>query len=223
MARQKESALRFPLTRILGSVAHVTTLRELERHGGELSAPSLCVRTGLSRRAVHLSLRAFEEMGVIRSLGSSRSRLYRRRRSHPLSKVLSELFRDEENRFDAIVGKVREAAEACRPRLVAAWIYGSAARGEDRPNSDLDVAVVAAPDHGPTAEHQVREALLTGEEEFALRPAVGALGTNDIFELADQNDPLWADLCNDAMTVLGDSPEILLQRLIRTSRPTIPT
>lgn len=223
MVRQKDSALRFPLTRILGSVANVKTLRELERHGGEISAPSLCVRTRLSTRAVHLSLRALEDMGVIRSLGSGRSRLYRRRRSHPLSRVLLELFREEETCFDAIVGKAREAAEACRPGLVAAWIYGSVARGEDRPTSDLDVAVVAAPGDAPAAEYRIRETLLNAEEELVFRASVVALDTNDIVQLADQKDPLWADLRADAMPIFGDFPEVLLQGLMRAKRQAIPT
>ncbi|WP_352941356.1 nucleotidyltransferase domain-containing protein [Mesorhizobium sp. M1050] len=30
---------------------------------------------------------------------------------------------------------------AVRPNVLAAWIYGSVARGEDRPDSDLDIAV----------------------------------------------------------------------------------
>jgi predicted nucleotidyltransferase len=36
------------------------------------------------------------------------------------------------------------------PRVVAAWVFGSRARGEERPASDLDVAVLLGP--GPDAE-----------------------------------------------------------------------
>jgi predicted nucleotidyltransferase len=223
MAKRKHSALRYPLTRILGSVANVTTLRELVRHGGELSAPSLYVRTRLSTRAIHLSLRALEEMGVIRSLGSGRSRLYRRRRSHPLSQMLSELFREEEQRFDAIMGKLREAAEDCRPGLVAAWIYGSVARGEDRPSSDLDMAVVAIRGDAPAIESRLRETLLSAEEELVFRSSVVALDTDDVVQLAEQSDPLWANLRDDAIPIWGDSPEILLQRLTRDNRQAAPT
>lgn len=217
MDNPKQSALRFPLTRVLGTVAHVKTLRELVRHGGELSAPSLCVRTGLSTRAVQLSLRALEEMKVIRSLGSGRTRLYRRRRSHPLSQILVELFRQEENRFDSIVGKVREAAEACRPQLMAAWIYGSVARGKDRPDSDLDIALVVSPEAVTSVEYLVREALLPAEEELVFHASIVTLDTKDVIQLSSQSDPLWTSLRNDAMTILGDSPEVLLTRLARAN------
>jgi predicted nucleotidyltransferase len=217
MDNPKQSALRFPLTRVLGSVANVKTLRELVRHGGELSAPSLCVRTGLSTRAVQLSLRALEEMKVIRRLGSGRTRLYRRRRSHPLSQILVELFRQEENRFDSIVGRVREAAEACRPQLMAAWIYGSVARGKDRPDSDLDIALVASPEAVASIELLVREALLPAEEELVFHASVVTLDTKDVLQLSSQSDPLWTSLRNDVMTILGDSPEVLLTRLARAN------
>lgn len=217
MDNPKQSALRFPLTRVLGSVANVKTLRELVRHGGELSAPSLCVRTGLSTRAVQLSLRALEEMGVIRSLGSGRTRLYRRRHSHPLLQTLVDLFRQEENRFDSIVGKVREAAEACRPQLLAAWIYGSVARRQDRPDSDLDIALVAPPEAATSVEFLVREALLPAEKEFAFHASVVTLSTKDVIQLSSQSDPLWNSLRNDAMPILGDSPDVLVTRLVRAN------
>lgn len=218
MAKNRDSALRYPLTRILGSVAHVKTLRELERHGGELSAPSLCVRTRLSTRAVQLSLQTLEEMGVIRSLGSGRSRLYRRKRSHPLSQILLELFRQEENRFDAIVGKIRAATEGARPRLAAAWIYGSVARGNDHPASDLDVAAVTANDDASEIEHRLREALQPAETELAFHASVVALSPRDVVQLAAQKDPLWTNMCFEAKAVFGDAPEILLERLKRADR-----
>jgi predicted nucleotidyltransferase len=133
--------------------------------------------------------------------------------------VLSDLFREEEQRFDAIVGKVREAAEDCRPSLVAAWVYGSVARREDRPSSDLDIAAVATPDNAPAVEYRLREALLAAENELVFRSSVVALDTDDVMQLATQNDPLWVALRNDAMAILGESPEILLQRLSRANPP----
>ena len=218
MAHEKQSALRFPLTRILGSVANVKTFRELVRHGGELSAPSLCARTRLSTRAVQLSLRALEEMQVIRSLGSGRTRLYRRRRSHPLSQIFVELFRHEESRFEAIVGKVREAVETCLPSITAAWIFGSVARSEDRPGSDLDIALVTAPEKASAVEYLVRETLLAAEKELLFHASIVALDTNDLAQLAAQDDPLWTSLRKDTMPILGDSPETLMMRLTRQSQ-----
>lgn len=223
MAHEKQSALRFPLTRILGSVANVKTFRELVRHGGELSAPSLCVRTRLSTRAVQLSLRALEDMQVIRSLGSGRTRLYRRRRSHPLSQMFVELFREEESRFEAILGKVREAAETCRSSITAVWIFGSVVRGEDRPGSDLDIALVAVPEKASVVEYQVREALFAAEKDLVFHASIVALDTNDLAQLAAQNDPLWTSLRADAKTILGDSPQILMTRLTQTHRQTMAT
>jgi predicted nucleotidyltransferase len=156
-----------------------------------------------------------EETSVIRKLGSGRAHLYRRRRSHPLSQILLELFREEENRFAAIVGKIREAAETCRPRLTAAWIYGSVARGDDHPASDLDVAAVAATNDAPEVEQRLREALLGAEEELVFRASVIALGEDDVVQLAAQADPLWTDLHTNAMRIFGDAPEVLLERLTR--------
>ena len=49
MARSSpQSAQRYPLTTILGTDATVRLLRELARHGGQLSAPDLMRRSGLA-------------------------------------------------------------------------------------------------------------------------------------------------------------------------------
>jgi predicted nucleotidyltransferase len=134
-----------------------------------------------------------------------------------------ELFRKEEDRFDAIVGKVREAVETLHPKLAAAWIYGSVARGEDRPTSDLDVAVVATEDNAADTERRLREALQSAEDELAFQVSVIALGEDDIVQLAAQNDPLWTDLRADAMRIFGDSPDVLLEHIMRAKQQTVRT
>ena len=94
----RQSTLRYPLTEILGSVACVRTLRELMRHGGELSVSTLVLRTGLAKRSVQTALGTLEALGVVEGLGFSRGRLFRVRRTHPLTAAFEQLFEAEEQR-----------------------------------------------------------------------------------------------------------------------------
>jgi predicted nucleotidyltransferase len=214
----RQSTLRYPLTEILGSVACVRTLRELMRHGGELSAPTLVLRTGLAKRSVQTALATLESMEVIDALGFTRGRLFRARRAHPLAGALDRLFDAEEDRFNAVLEAVREAAGHCQG-LLAVWIYGSVARGEDRARSDLDIAVVAEPAALSEVQETMRDRLIDAGSRLAFTPSVVAIDTKDVLRLAAANDPWWKDINRDAMTIVGDDPDRLLQRLTRARKP----
>jgi len=118
MARSApQSAHRYPLTTILGSDAHVRVLRELSRHGGQLSAPSLVSRTGLAKTSVWAALTSLAQAGVVSVAGTGRARLYSIRSDHPLRGVLDALFEAEERRFGAPRYDPEGLREGRSPRL----------------------------------------------------------------------------------------------------------
>jgi hypothetical protein len=124
-----QSPQRYPLTSILGTEANVRVLRELTRHGGQMSAPSLVARTGLGRTSVWGALATLGKMNIIESAGTGRAVLYRIRTDHPLHAPLDALFEAEEARFATILDIVRSVASESGPGVLAVWIYGSVARG----------------------------------------------------------------------------------------------
>jgi predicted nucleotidyltransferase len=211
---RQQSVLRYPLTVILGSVANVRTLRELVRHGGELSAPSLVKRTGLAKASVRQALQILETMKIVETLGAERSRLFRVQRKHPLAAALDELFQEEERRFEAVLSAIRVATDRC-VGLTAAWLYGSVARGEDRETSDVDIAAVGEPEAIPLIEQTLREALVEAEERLAFRASVVAIDTRDVLRLAAENDRWWTGLADASLGIVGDPPDVLLERLKR--------
>ena len=155
-----QSAQRYPLTRILGTEANVRLLRELSRHGGQLSAPSLVARTGLAKTSVWAGLASLAAMGILSVAGTGRARLYSIRADNALRVPLDALFDAEETRFQDILAAIRNAARTCGQELAAVWLYGSVARGEDRPGSDLDLIVVGGAETAlPAALDAVRGAL----------------------------------------------------------------
>jgi hypothetical protein len=64
---------RYPLTSILGTEANVRLLRELYRHGGQMSAPLLTARTGPAKSSVSTALAALEGIGFVASAGTGRT------------------------------------------------------------------------------------------------------------------------------------------------------
>jgi predicted nucleotidyltransferase len=204
-----QSAQRYPLTEMLGSEANVRLLRELSRYGGQLSAPDLVSRTGLAKATVRIGLMSLERAGVVSVAGSGRAHLYAVQARHPLYAALDSLFEAEERRFEAVLQVIREAAHGCGPELVAAWLYGSVARGEDRLGGDLDIAVVASEDALEMTLAAMRGALRPAGEAFGFAPSVVGLGTNDVARLAGTQDPWWAEIVRDAFVLDGPRPDEL--------------
>ncbi len=221
MARSSpQSIQRYPLTAILGTEANVRLLRELSRHGGQLSAPSLVQRTGLAKTSVWAGLAALEQAGAVAIAGSGRARLYNIRADHPLRAALDALFEAEERRFDAILEAVRAAARGYGRRILAVWIYGSAARGEDRVGSDLDIAVVAANDAVAAVSEAMRDALRPSGDRLGFVPSVVGLAPADAARFAKQRQRWWTEIARDAIVLLGPSPDELARprRAIRAGR-----
>src|SRR5690606_3122443 len=137
---------------------------------------------------------------------------------HPLTAALDVLFREEEQRFEAVLDAVRTATGRC-DGLVAAWLYGSVARGPDRATRDVDIAVVGEPEGLPKVEETLREALWETEDRLAIAASVVAVDTDDVLRLAAENDPWWTGLVQDALRIAGDPPDVLLERLKRRQKP----
>lgn len=208
MARSAaQSVQRYPLTLMLGTEANVRLLREISRHGGQVSAPDLVARTGLAKTSVWAGLASLDEVGIVAVAGTGRARLYSIRVDHPLRPALDGLFEAEERRFDAVLESVRVAARGCGPGVVAVWLYGSVARGEDRPGSDLDIAVVAVDGRVAAIVDAFRDALHPAGEALGFMPSVVELGIADAARLAGERDPWWVGVVRDAVVLFGPRPD----------------
>lgn len=206
-----QSALRRSLNAILAGEGHVRVLRELLRHGGELGAADVAARVALSPQHVRVVLGHLVRLGLVDQLGPGRARLYRARAAHPLAGPLAALFAAEEERFPAVLAAMRDAAAAMRPRPLAVWLYGSVARGEDTPESDVDVAVIAAGDDLDAILNDLRERLRDRAEELGVELALVGATPADVAR-AENGDPWWQSVVRDAIPVLGPDPKALLAR-----------
>lgn len=208
-----QSTQRYPLTWLLGTEANVRLLRELSRHGGQLSAPSLVTRTGLAKTSVWAGLAALQQIGMVSVAGTGRARLYSMRPNCMLRASLDALFDAEERRFQAILESIREAARAWRPQPVTVWLYGSVARGDDRPGSDLDIVVITTASPSQRELDSIRDALHVAGESLGFAASVVGLGATDIARLVRERDPWWATIESEALVITGHRPNELARRL----------
>lgn len=205
MRATPQSSFRQPLDDALGTVSCVRVLRELVLHGQPLAASELAERTALSRPSVGEALDRLVGLGLVEPVGTARSTPYRVRDGHFLAEPLGRLFRREAERREVVAGDLRAVARGVEPTPEAVWIYGSVARGEDRPGSDLDIVVVAAraEDRAPLEAH-FRDALLELEDDWDLpATSVVVLTPGEIRDGVEAGESFYEELREDAVPVFG--------------------
>jgi len=199
----------------------VRMLRVLVRHGGQLPLSRLVRDTRLSLPGALKVLDHLVSLGIVAVAGSGRARLYQAVAAHPVIGMLDGLFRSEAGYRERVVEAVRTAGHGLG--LKALWLFGSAARFEDSPDSDLDVLMVStAPDlsaHERTAE-VLRERLAGDAALTGLRPSVIALTVDDVAALIATKHSVWVTAEQDAKVLAGQSPQALAGEISGMKGPT---
>jgi DNA-binding transcriptional ArsR family regulator len=213
-----ESFLRYPTSTLLATPGSVRVLRELLESETPLAVRALSDRTRLSAQAVRNTLAALQLGGIVEGLGEGRSRLYRADVSHPLYLPLGSIFRAESERFATITDALESAVSNLTPAPLGAWIYGSVVRGEDVPDGDLEIALVAADDDTETPVDRLREMLGPIQDVQRLWISVVGLSPSDVRRLS-AGDRWWKSATEPHLRIFGRGPEELAGELQRPERP----
>ncbi|MBB3147667.1 DNA-binding transcriptional ArsR family regulator [Phyllobacterium trifolii] len=95
----RESAIRYPLTAILGVDSNLRVLRVLSLHGGMLASNEIIRKSRLAQESLRRALIDLVSLEIVLSSGLGRSSVYRLNANHYFFSVLSELFKAESDRF----------------------------------------------------------------------------------------------------------------------------
>jgi len=94
--------------------------------------------TGVDAGNAHRVLRRFEQAGLVTATRSGNQRHYQANRESPIFAELQGIMRKTSGLADVI----RDALEPFGQRIEQAFVFGSVARGEAGPRSDVDLMVV---------------------------------------------------------------------------------
>ena len=148
---------------------------------------------------------------------------------YPLSPGLKELFGHEQCRWDELLQVLRDTFQTNKD-IHAAWYYGSVARGEDEPHSDLDIAVIAPDGRVDETVESVRQALREVEDRLYISCSIVGLSPSDVMRLRVRcqgkaapsdvarlsgGDDWWQNMARDAKVLKGVGPEPYAATLIR--------
>ena len=209
---QTQSHLRHPLTLLLGSAGQVRVLRALATAHSPQSAPQLAAAAGLTPQGARGVLDAMTRQRLVKALGSGRTQLYELNTGHPLAPAMAALFRAEHQRWDGLMGAIRDVLER-HGNVVAAWLYGSVARGEDAPDSDVDIALLV---RSQAVADEVREALMPLEDAQQIRISLTALTPRELAALPE-DDAWWANVAREGRVLKGAAPDEARRRVARAA------
>lgn len=215
-ASNPQSHLRFPLTQLFSSGGHVRVLRALMAFGAPLSVAQLAADGGLSTRGTRFVLDSLVAQGMVSVLGQPRSQLYSVALHHPLADAVKVLFQHEHSRWESVHAALRQAL-ASWPEVRSAWLYGSVARGEDGPSSDVDLLLVVN-EQGIDASHRVRGAVQTLGDTLGLHFSAVLLTPEELAAM-HKDERWWTDLMRDAKVLKGLSPSKEIARSARSAQP----
>jgi predicted nucleotidyltransferase len=201
------------LTALLGSAGHVRVLRVLATDRAPQSAPQLAAAAGLTPQGTRGVLDAMTRQRLVKAHGSGRTQLYELNTGHPLAPSLAALFEAEQWRWDGLMSSIRDVLERQGAAVGAAWLYGSVARGEDAPDSDVDIALVV---RSQAVADRVREALMPLEDAQQIRISLTALTTPELAVLPE-DDPWWANVVREGRVLKGAAPDQARRRLARAA------
>lgn len=129
---------------VLGSRSRIAVLRVLWRARRPLNASQIAADAGLTRPAVATVLKDLADAGVVVSSSAGRANIHTLNRSSVyVERMVAPLFEAETELPDQLLRELRDAFE---DSASAAVLFGSYARGDQVPESDLDVVLVAEDD-----------------------------------------------------------------------------
>lgn len=192
-----------PLDSVLGTKNRLRLLRVLAFLDRPVSGREAARLAGVSRIAQQ-SLDELSDAGILNRMATASQYLYQFNHENYLASALIGLFEAERARLSALMDQFAEVL--CRTGdAVSASIFGSMARGEAGPGSDLDLLVLV---ERRSSKEPIKSALVDAaagfENEFGLRISPVVLTTSEARQQMRDGDSFLGSVVHEGRAVFGD-------------------
>lgn len=131
----------YTVENLLGTRSRVAVLRVLHGVSVPLNASQIAARIGLTHPAVTAVLADFASMGIVQQTSAGRATVHWLNRSSVyVENLLDPLFQAERDLPEDLID---DLAWAFQDEAISVVLFGSYARGDQAPTSDVDVVLVA--------------------------------------------------------------------------------
>jgi predicted nucleotidyltransferase len=198
------------LDTIWGEALAMRILRYLCRASGAHTGRAIGQAVQLSHSAVHRALQPLTVREIVEAEPQGRAILYRLNEEHWLVQTgLRPLFDAELSFFPRLGEAIQRAAEV---PLRSVILFGSVARGDARPDSDIDLlCLTMTPATRETAETHLLSAAPALRRQFGRRISCLVWSAAEFTRRSKSDDPLVRDILNTGDAIAGAT----LSQLIR--------
>jgi predicted nucleotidyltransferase len=134
-----------PLDAILNTEAKTRILRFFCRTGAQWNGSQIAKEIGVTPAAAHSALRILNKEGLLQLHNMGKTHVYSLKEDNFIvSNLLKPLFAREDKALDAIITIIKRGilSSAVKRDITSVALFGSVNIREDRPTSDIDLAVV---------------------------------------------------------------------------------
>ncbi|MBU4193647.1 MAG: nucleotidyltransferase domain-containing protein [Actinobacteria bacterium] len=182
-----------PLNEILGNKVQVKLLRVLVRTKSSFTGRELARLIGHSQNQTRLALEELERNGLVVWQSAGRSHLYSADKDNIIITDLLEAgFRLEDNLLNQLAaGFFEEVGKD----LVSVVLFGSVAKGEEKPDSDVDLVVVVRDKVDlKSIEDLVAEASVKVAQRFGNQTTAIVVKKSDYEQKMKQKKGFWREV-----------------------------
>lgn len=193
------------LDRILFQASKGRILRFLVMADPELSGREIATAVGLSHVKAHTALKELSQHGVVEMRRVGKSILYRLNLKNVLvKKMLIPLFEKEARLKNVLAERISEYLKKPAPRSII--LFGSFASGRERPDSDIDVLIVASKKKDiPLLEEGLEKAEISISIGFGNRLAPIVMDEMEFKKRFKNKDKLVRNVAKEGKVIFGAS------------------
>lgn len=199
------------LERILGQASKIRILQFLVTTGTELSGREIASAVDLSHVKVHTALKELNQYNIVDMRYVGKSILYRLNLKNVMvNKILLPLF-EKEARLRTVLSK-RISKYLKQPSPKSIILFGSFASGRARPNSDIDILVIASKKRDiPVLEECLKKAEISITIGFGNHLAPIVMDEAEFKKRFKNKDKLIMNIVREGKVIFGESMNDLVK------------
>lgn len=189
------------INKMVGDPAKIKTVKLLMKQPEGVSGRELGRLIGVSHFKSHSVLTELAKQGMLIVRKAGKANIYKLNKQHLMIEKLRPLFQMEENIF-TIVGDL--LFSKLKPKPLSIILYGSIARNEERPDSDIDILVIYDDDvFDPKLTDEILEEGSDMPAKFGNRLSAIAVQLSKFQGGVKSKDPLFYRIFREGRVIAG--------------------
>jgi len=192
--------LQRPLSYLLANGSHLSVLRALRHNREGMSGREIAREAQVNHQTCADVLYGLESLGVVQRQGTGRTQLWRLRRNNRwVQKALIPLFQAESDWVSELRRDIRDAFAKDVKGII---LFGSVARGEETPQSDWDVLLVADRNRHRQLTEKISTFSAIFQERYGMRFSAILITEEELNKKARTHDPLIVNIRKDRIDLM---------------------